>query len=323
MKSNLQRHLWSIVLAGGEGERLRPYVERALGHRKPKQYCAFTGKRSMFQHTLDRADRIAPARRRVTVIARSHRAEALSQLLGRESGEIILQPENRDTAAGVLLPLAHVLVRDPAATVIVYPSDHFIYPSDRFTAIAESAASAAELMPGRLVLIAAAPDHNESDYGWLRIGPRHGVFGGHALFAVEGFAEKPGPEEAQRLLRSGALWNTFIFAARAETLWKLCRMAVPDVVEMFEPYRAMIGTPLEESARFILYERMPVRNFSSAVLARFPKIFSVLMMQGVLWSDWGREERISETLRQIGKQLHLPVEIETAESNPRTLSAAV
>ena len=51
-------NLWSIVLAGGEGERLKPFVQKWLGRHKPKQYCTFIGTRSMFQHTLDRADQI-------------------------------------------------------------------------------------------------------------------------------------------------------------------------------------------------------------------------------------------------------------------------
>ena len=45
--------LWSIILAGGEGERTRPFIEQWLGGHKPKQYCTFVGKRSMLQHTLD------------------------------------------------------------------------------------------------------------------------------------------------------------------------------------------------------------------------------------------------------------------------------
>ena len=47
--------LQAVVLAGGDGERLRPLTERWLGHHTPKQYCSFVGTRSMLDHTLDRA----------------------------------------------------------------------------------------------------------------------------------------------------------------------------------------------------------------------------------------------------------------------------
>jgi mannose-1-phosphate guanylyltransferase len=75
--------LWSIILAGGEGTRVSSLVHRWLGRPKPKQYCAFVGTRSMFQHTLDRASRLTPPERMVTVVAHGHRHEALAQLDGR------------------------------------------------------------------------------------------------------------------------------------------------------------------------------------------------------------------------------------------------
>ena len=53
-------NLWSIVLAGGDGLRTKDFIRRWCGHEKPKQYCAFAGARSMFQHTLDRAVRLTP-----------------------------------------------------------------------------------------------------------------------------------------------------------------------------------------------------------------------------------------------------------------------
>jgi len=44
--------VWSIVLAGGEGERIKPLVLRWLGRHRLKQYCSVVGMRSMFQHTF-------------------------------------------------------------------------------------------------------------------------------------------------------------------------------------------------------------------------------------------------------------------------------
>ena len=140
---------WSIVLAGGDGERIRPFVEKWLGYHRPKQYCTFVGTRSMFQHTLDRADMLTPSERRVTVIARDHREEACSQLRGRASGKLILQPANRGTAAGIFLPLSYIQASDPDATVVVYPSDHFIYPEARLMEFVLQATDAVERFPAR------------------------------------------------------------------------------------------------------------------------------------------------------------------------------
>jgi mannose-1-phosphate guanylyltransferase len=46
---NREEGSWVIVLAGGEGERLRPFVERWVGRHKPKQYCCFPEMMSLFE----------------------------------------------------------------------------------------------------------------------------------------------------------------------------------------------------------------------------------------------------------------------------------
>lgn len=45
---------WSIVLSGGEGERLRPWVEALLGKPRPKQYCSFLGRSTRLEHAAAR-----------------------------------------------------------------------------------------------------------------------------------------------------------------------------------------------------------------------------------------------------------------------------
>ncbi len=44
---------------------------------------------------------------------------------------VILQPANRGPAAGIFLPLTSIKARDAEATVIIYPSDHFVYLEQR------------------------------------------------------------------------------------------------------------------------------------------------------------------------------------------------
>lgn len=61
------RNGWSIVLAGGEGKRVKPLVLRWLGRHRPKQYCAFVGSRSMFQYTVDRTMKLTPQEQTVTI----------------------------------------------------------------------------------------------------------------------------------------------------------------------------------------------------------------------------------------------------------------
>ncbi len=299
-------NLWSIILAGGEGERLRPLVQRWLGRHKAKQYCTFIGTRSMFQHTLDRADLLTAPERKVTVIARAHRREALLQLAGRESGKLIFQPANRDTAAGIFLALTHVRVRDPEATVAVYPSDHFVYPEERFVDAVQSAVRGAVHLRDSLFLLGALPDRLELDYGWIQEGANLGWIDGHRARTVESFIEKPSLQVARTVMASGALWNTLVLAGRVETLWRLGRHCFPDIMSLFERYGEAIGTLKEEEALKAVYKVMPARNFSSHLLSFIPKQIAVIELNDVLWSDWGKAERIVESLHRIGKHPAFP-----------------
>ena len=55
MRTNTKGQRWAVVLAGGEGARMSSFVTQWLGAHRPKQYCAFTGERTMLEHTMERA----------------------------------------------------------------------------------------------------------------------------------------------------------------------------------------------------------------------------------------------------------------------------
>lgn len=116
--SSASTNWWSIVLAGGKGARLQGWVRECFGVDRPKQYCAVIGTRSMLQHTLDRADAVTVSDQKITVIAEEHRIEAIRQMRDRR-GVVVAQPRNRDTAAGIFLPLLYVRHAAPHSTVIV------------------------------------------------------------------------------------------------------------------------------------------------------------------------------------------------------------
>lgn len=296
---------WSIVLAGGSGERLRAFTTERFGRPIAKQYCAFTGARSMFEHTLDRAARLSGPERVVSVVAREHLADAAPQLSHR-GGLALVQPANRDTAAGILLPLAAIRARDPKAVVVIQPSDHFVFPETRFLDVLRDAVRAVATLPEKIVLVGVEPDAPEPDYGWISPAQEIASAGGRPVRAIYGFVEKPKEEAAAALAALGGLWNTFVMAARVDVLWDLCKRRVPDVVERFEAALPDFGGRREREAIERLYADVPKRNFSTDVLQPESAALAVVELRDVVWSDWGRPERILETLSRLGLEPSFP-----------------
>lgn len=299
---DVRGNLWSIVLAGGDGARAKEFIRRWLGYEKPKQYCTFVGSRSMFQHTLDRAARLTPWERVVVVAAQHHQHEVWDQLDDRPASMVLFQPKNVDTAAGIFLPLTYILARDPLATVVMYPSDHFISPESSFLMAVDQAVRGSNGLGGRPVLLAARPDSLDLEYGWIQPGRLLDQTGTADIRAVESFIEKPDEATARQARTTGSLWNTMVLAAKGKQLWSLGWKCFPDMMSRFERLKGAIDTA--EQLRVIeeIYEDLPKRNFSSHLLQCVPDRLAVMEMKDVLWSDWGNPERILSGLENIGRR---------------------
>jgi mannose-1-phosphate guanylyltransferase len=222
-------------------------------------------------------------------------------------GTLVLQPENRDTAAGIFLPLTYVRARDPGATVVIYPSDHFVYPESRFLDVVRQATGVAESLSDRVLLLGVMPDRLELEYGWILPGAPVSVGALDATVqTVRAFLEKPSAAQADAALSAGALWNTFVMVSKVSTLWELGRQCFPDLIPLFERLGQALDTSAEDCVLNSIYEAMPKKNFSSDLLQRAPQHVAVMELTGVLWSDWGKPERIVETLRRIARTPAFP-----------------
>ena len=75
-----RRKLWGIVLAGGDGTRVRDFLAQLCGGSGIKQFCAVIGRRSMLEHTLARVERLIPRDRTLVIVSQDHREEAAQQI---------------------------------------------------------------------------------------------------------------------------------------------------------------------------------------------------------------------------------------------------
>src|SRR5512144_3281246 len=65
-------HTWALVLAGGEGRRMRHLTVTAAGVSVPKQFCSLGRGPSLLHAALQRARAVAPPARIVVTVSEEH-----------------------------------------------------------------------------------------------------------------------------------------------------------------------------------------------------------------------------------------------------------
>jgi len=301
------RVLHGLVLAGGDGRRLQPYVQEIRGDGLPKQYVNFIGRRSMLEHTFHRAEKMIPSKEILTVVSRQHllHAEVSRQLASRPGETLIVQPANKETGPGILLPLMFIYKRCPEAIVAVLPSDHFVLEEDRFMNHVKLAVQAAKHDPSCIVLLATEPDEPETEYGYVVPHQGAGRLCRFGTRRVSAFIEKPSTELALKLMMAGGLWNTMTMVFKADTLLELVRSIHPAIYLDFCRILEAVGTTEEQPTIDEVYETLEPANFSKEIMERiavdYPKSISVLPVREVFWSDLGSRERVLRVLRRLSQ----------------------
>jgi mannose-1-phosphate guanylyltransferase len=300
----------ALILAGGDGARLRSVTRVLAGDDRPKQFCALVGPEPMLVQTERRAARIAGPESTLVLLTRHHEAYYRGLVSSTDPAALVVQPGNRGTATAVLFGLLRIASQTPNAPVVILPSDHWYSDEAVFVQHVLAAVGVVEAHEDVVVLLGTAPTRPEQDYGWIE--PAESVIGGwRELYRVARFIEKPAADVALRLYRGASLWNTSVVVGQLEELLFLFALALPDLVDSFLRIWSALGTPAERDAVERLYARLPHADFSGDVLAQQPGALAVLALSGILWEDLGSPARIREARR-----------LAQAASPPRDLSAA-
>lgn len=266
-----------VILCGGSGTRLWPLSRPE----RPKQLLSLIDADSMIQLTVKRTSGcsgFAPP----IIVANARHADLIEAQV-RESEEsdarFILEPEGRNTAPAIAL--AALAVDNPAAPILVMPSDHVISDLEAFhDAIKRALPLAREKW---LITFGIRPTAPETGYGYIKMGDPLSP----GVQEVERFVEKPHADKARAMIAQGGhVWNAGIFMFRADAYLAALEQYQP---EIFRAVTQSVECGIKHGNRIVpnkdKFANCPSNSIDYAVMEKAGRVAVVPVSMG--WSDIG------------------------------------
>ena len=275
-----------ILLAGGAGTRLWPLSRKSY----PKQFSPLLGEDSLFQSTANRlsSSEVLSFESIITITNSDFRFIVVEQLqrAGIDPGEVLIEPERRNTAASVLAAALYAQQRNSEATILIAPSDHVIADTLEFHRAIKI--GLVEIEKGHIVTFGIKPTRPETGYGYLEL-VKSTV---DKPVAVKRFIEKPDLETVTKMIKGDTyLWNAGIFLARSK-----------DIVQAFETHApkllSYVKKSIENGKVDLGFFRLEPESWSRcenisidyAIMEKLNNISAVPYSSG--WNDLGDWEAI-------------------------------
>lgn len=230
----------TLIMAGGGGTRFWPRSKA----KKPKQFLALTGGRTLLQMAFDRIEPIAKPEHRWVITGANMATLVQEQLPGLLPDRIVPEPMGRDTAAAIGVAAALIHQVDPQAVMIVSTADHVIEPLPLFQKVASAAAELAQEHPEALITFGIPPTYPAIGFGYIERGEKVSGRSGIDAYRIAAFKEKPDLVTAQKYLASGNYyWNSGMFVWRTSAILSELARLQPTLFATVQRIAAAWPTP--------------------------------------------------------------------------------
>ncbi len=269
-------------MAGGIGSRFWPLSKTE----RPKQFLDILGMgRTLLQQTFDRFSQVVPAENIFVVSNLEYKTLIREQVPEIPEGNILLEPSRRNTAPCIDYANFMILKDNPAARIVVAPSDHLITKESEFLAAVERGLA----FVGDndvLLTMGIVPSRPETGYGYIQAVKKEWSGKNANMMQVKTFTEKPDLKMAKVFLDSGDFyWNSGIFFWSLQSIMKAFEAFLPGIHDLFKEGAALYGT--EKEAEFIKKTYSACRNISIdyGIMEKADNVFVLVSDFG--WSDLG------------------------------------
>jgi mannose-1-phosphate guanylyltransferase len=278
---------YGVIMAGGIGSRFWPKSRNA----RPKQFLDVLGVgRSFLQQTFDRLAAVIPREHIFIVTGSQYVPLVRAQLPDLSPDRLIAEPVRRNTAPCIAYATWKIRAANPAATVLVTPSDHLVLNEPEFLRVAQQAmtfASSGDV----LVTIGIKPTRPETGYGYIQMTRPAAPAGEGQPWPVKTFTEKPSLELAKVFVESGEFfWNSGIFAWSVAAIQQALQQQLPEVSDLFRSGAGVYNTPGEEAFIQQIYTVCHSVSIDYGVMEKAGNVYALPGDFG--WSDLGTWESL-------------------------------
>ncbi|MFC3886614.1 sugar phosphate nucleotidyltransferase [Bacillus songklensis] len=275
-----------ILLSGGSGKRLWPLSNDF----RPKQFLKILkNENSELESMVERIwNQLASLQLtdQSFFITSEAQVEMVKSQLGKDI-PLILEPQQRDTFPAIALAVSYlysVQQVDLNEVICILPVDHYV--EERFFKTVVDMENVILNSHADIALIGVSPTQPSEKYGYIVPVKTAGLWNESKYYTVERFAEKPKIEEAEELIKQGALWNCGVFSFTLQYLLSLLTEK---------------GLPTNYNDLVQVYDQVPKISFDYEVLEKAEKV--VVVPYKGYWKDLGTWNSLTEELDNclIGK----------------------
>lgn len=282
-----------LIMAGGRGERFWPKSRE----KTPKQFLNLKGKDSLLKETFARLKGWVPPSKIWVMTGRQHVALAVKACPGLKRGNVIGEPQVKDTAPCVAVAAAIIAKKNPKAVMVVLPADHWITPKSAFQNVLKEASELA-VQEKALITVGIKPDSPHTGYGYIQVGRAIRTAGKNQFFNVRAFKEKPDKAKARQYVRSGKyFWNGGIFVWQADVILSNLKKFKPKIARWALKAAEAWGTSKQQAVLNRAFRQFEKISIDYAVMEKAKNVF--VAKAPFQWDDLGSWSSLGKYLKQI------------------------
>ncbi len=277
---------YALLMAGGKGTRFWPLSREE----HPKQLLKLFSNKTLVEETYDRIHSIIPNERVILATSRVLGPKIIQMFSFIPHENIIVEPVARNTAAAIGYASMLIAQRQPDATLVVLPSDHYVANHQAFIDTLESAMDYAET--GAIVTLGITPTHPETGYGYIKFSDfvtmelTEGQETKHRARKIDEFVEKPDRNTAMSYLSAGRyLWNSGIFIFRVDVMIAEIERHLPGLYEGLQQLMELQDKPEDRRLRERIWEQLPDISIDYGIMEKADRELVIPSSFG--WSDVG------------------------------------